>query len=217
VRCVLLFVLLVGYSLSHDHEHDHEEDRFDSAEHQYVTCGSVIKLRNIASGYRLHSHQVTYGTGSGQQSVTGFPGSDDNNSYWVVKGGFGKDCITGTPIANGDIIRLEHSTTSRNLHSHLHSSPLTHQQEVSCFNEGDNGDSGDNWIVKPVTSSSTYWIRGGQIRFQHSDTSKFLQMTSSSFGNPIPGQREIVCSAKQTDDTKWTSEEGIYFPHARIN
>jgi len=56
-----------------------------------VTCGSVIKLSHIPSGscvpatpvlllcqhrrclsgYRLHSHEVKYGSGSGQQSVTG--------------------------------------------------------------------------------------------------------------------------------------------------
>ena len=33
--------------------------------------------------YRLHSHDVPYGSGSGQQSVTGFGGVQDANSYWV--------------------------------------------------------------------------------------------------------------------------------------
>lgn len=33
--------------------------------------------------FRLHSHDVPYGSGSGQQSVTGFPEVDDANSYWV--------------------------------------------------------------------------------------------------------------------------------------
>ena len=42
------------------------------AEYSAVTCGSTIKLRHIRSGYRLHSHEVSYGdSGSGQQSVTG--------------------------------------------------------------------------------------------------------------------------------------------------
>ena len=31
-----------------------------------VTCGSIIKLRHKSTGTRLHSHKVTYGTGSGQ-------------------------------------------------------------------------------------------------------------------------------------------------------
>lgn len=34
--------------------------------------------------FRLHSHEVPYGSGSGQQSVTGFPDVDDANSYWVL-------------------------------------------------------------------------------------------------------------------------------------
>ena len=34
--------------------------------------------------FRLHSHDVPYGSGSGQQSVTGFPNVDDANSYWVI-------------------------------------------------------------------------------------------------------------------------------------
>jgi len=34
---------------------------------QYVTCGSVVKLLNIQHNVRLHSHEVKYGSGSGQQ------------------------------------------------------------------------------------------------------------------------------------------------------
>src|SRR5688572_7602751 len=61
----------------------------------FVTCGSVVKLRHIPTNYRLHSHQVTYGSGSGQQSVTGFPNNDDPNSYWSVRGVHDKRCVTG--------------------------------------------------------------------------------------------------------------------------
>ena len=35
--------------------------------YDYVTCGSVLKLWNTANGVRLHSHDVKYGSGSGQQ------------------------------------------------------------------------------------------------------------------------------------------------------
>ena len=44
-----------------------------------VTCGSVLKLQNIKFNSRLHSHDVKYGSGSGQQSVTGVEGVDDHN------------------------------------------------------------------------------------------------------------------------------------------
>jgi len=34
---------------------------------KYVTCGSVVKLLNNQHNVRLHSHEVKYGSGSGQQ------------------------------------------------------------------------------------------------------------------------------------------------------
>lgn len=29
-------------------------------DHQYVTCGSVIKLKHVETQARLHSHEITY-------------------------------------------------------------------------------------------------------------------------------------------------------------
>ncbi|KAE8732562.1 Stromal cell-derived factor 2-like protein [Hibiscus syriacus] len=37
-----------------------------------VTYGTVLKLMHEKTKFRLHSHDVPYGSGSGQQSVTGF-------------------------------------------------------------------------------------------------------------------------------------------------
>ena len=63
-----------------------------------ISCGSLIKLRHSKSGRRLHSHEVQYGSGSGQQSVTGFEGPQDQNSFWIVKGGHGGMCQRGKRI-----------------------------------------------------------------------------------------------------------------------
>lgn len=51
-----------------------------------VTCGSVIKLQHASTGVNLHSHEIAYGSGSGQQSVTGYTGGDDANDYWAIRG-----------------------------------------------------------------------------------------------------------------------------------
>lgn len=51
----------------------------DDEDFTRVTCGSVIKLKHIPTGHRLHSHKVNYGTGSGQQSVTGVADAADPN------------------------------------------------------------------------------------------------------------------------------------------
>ncbi len=47
-----------------------------------VTCGSLLKLVNTDFAVRLHSHEVGYGSGSGQQSVTGLTDVTDGGSYW---------------------------------------------------------------------------------------------------------------------------------------
>jgi len=75
----------------HHHHHDPEPESDDDPDiTNYVTCGSLVKLKHTATGFRLHSHQVSYGSGSGQQSVTTISSSDDNNSLWVVRGAHGK-------------------------------------------------------------------------------------------------------------------------------
>lgn len=63
-----------------------------------VTCGSVIKLINIDLKIRLHSHDVKYGTGSGQQSVTGTEAREDVNSHWLIKNQTGLGCRRGYEI-----------------------------------------------------------------------------------------------------------------------
>ena len=43
----------------------------------------------------------------------------------------------------GDCVRLEHMMTQKNLHSHEHRSPVTGNNEVSCYGNGGNGDDGN--------------------------------------------------------------------------
>lgn len=66
-----------------------------AARQKYVTCGSLVKLFNTDYRVRLHSHDVKYGTGSGQQSVTGTEIQEDINSHWLIKAPTGKHCSRG--------------------------------------------------------------------------------------------------------------------------
>lgn len=64
---------------------------------EYVTCGSSIKLVHEQTRFRLHSHEIAYGGGSGQQSITAHGSRSDRNSYWLVKEGDGEaGCSIGT-------------------------------------------------------------------------------------------------------------------------
>merc|ERR1712151_1453314 len=94
-------------------------NQISALKYDYVTCGSVLKLYSANHHIRLHSHDVAYGTGSGQQSVTGVPNADDSNSYWQVRAGTKMgNCKRGEPIKCGDDLRLTHVNTQKNLHSH---------------------------------------------------------------------------------------------------
>jgi dolichyl-phosphate-mannose--protein O-mannosyl transferase len=172
-----------------------------------VTCGSVLKLVNTHFQARLHSHDVKYGSGSGQQSVTGTDVQEDVNSHWAIKGSTKKFCNRGEPIECGQEIRLEHLTTKRNLHSHLFSSPLSRNQEVSAFGEDGEGDTGDNWIV---VCEGEHWRRGDKIMFRHVDTETYLGVTDNTYGRPIHGQREVATFNSPNHSTRWETSEGLF-------
>ncbi|KAF0771916.1 stromal cell-derived factor 2 [Aphis craccivora] len=175
---------------------------------EYVTCGTVAKLYNIDLKVRLHSHDVKYGAGSGQQSVTGTDLSEDINSHWEIKAQTGKHCKRGEPIKCGSIVRFTHLTTKKNLHSHLFSSPLSGNQEVSAYGNDGIGDTGDHWYAD---CSGDYWERDDDIRLKHVDTGSYLMASSLSYGRPINGQKEIAAVKNPGPfSTHWRVKEGIF-------
>ncbi|CAF0837242.1 unnamed protein product [Adineta steineri] len=183
--------------------------KFSSGNKDSVTCGSTFKFVNQQSGDRLHSHDVKYGSGSGQQSVTGTPNADDVNSYWQVRGDIRNDCERGTPIKCENIIRLFHVTTRRNLHSHKYTSPLSNNQEVSAYGEDGVGDEGDRWKVV-CTTKNDFWLRKDAIRLQHVSTGQYLHLSGDTFGRPIHGQKEISCYSYANSQNLWKVDAGVY-------
>lgn len=172
-----------------------------------VTCGSVVKLLNTLHNVRLHSHEVKYGSGSGQQSVTGVTEADDSNSYWRIRGKSDLVCQRGNPIKCGETIRLTHVNTGRNLHSHYFTSPLSGNQEVSAFGEDGEGDNLDDWTV---VCSEMYWDRKNPVRFQHTITEVLLSITGEQYGRPINGQREVHGMQYSNQYNSWKAMEGIF-------
>lgn len=68
----------------------------------------------------------------------------------------------------GGTIRLEHTQTQKNLHSHMFQSPLSGNQEISCYgDESGDGDTGDHWIV---VCSGDLWSRDDSVMLKHVDT-----------------------------------------------
>ncbi|KAG5875686.1 hypothetical protein JTB14_023965 [Gonioctena quinquepunctata] len=182
-------------------------EQIQASTQKYVTCGSVLKLLNTDYRVRLHSHDVKYGTGSGQQSITGTEVQEDINSHWLIKGGTGKICQRGQPIKCGSVIRLEHVETKKNLHSHNFQSPLSANQEISCYGDNGEGDSGDNWTI---VCSGDSWHRDDSVMFKHVDTQMYLSVSGRTFGRPINGQMEVVGIYSSTGSVHWQTAEGVF-------
>lgn len=200
----------------------------DDANKGAVTFGSTIKLEHDISGYRLHSHSIPYGSGSGQQSVTAHASDGDVNSYWLLKASHdeGKpQSFTGHVIRCGSKIRLQHLSTHRNLHSHLHRAPFTSDYEVSAYADEDSlardrfphGDNGDDWKLICIDEQGwgdedlDVWIRGQKVAFQHVDTGAYLSSsTKYVYPNPILGQLQVACTRRKTRDSYWRTKEGVY-------
>lgn len=116
----LLFLVQTALAHSHDHEHDDDlhlpvtwyvpfirMNTFSClhivftrliliySHHLFPTLlhfsGSAVKLRHVSSKYLLHSHAIDWGSGSGQQSVTGFKEEGDSNSLWSLREGVGQE------------------------------------------------------------------------------------------------------------------------------
>lgn len=171
-----------------------------------VRYRDTIKLRHVATGGSLHSHKLNYvhqGT-SGQQQVTVFDGAD-NNDLWIVKGPHGQPDMykEGLAVRHGDIIRLEHLTTNRNLHSHKNiRSPLTGQQEVTAFGEKGHGDFNDNWRVEVPMSRA--WRENVNVRLIHVESEHALH---SHKGHQHPeytaGQQEVTAFQGRDENDLW--------------
>jgi dolichyl-phosphate-mannose--protein O-mannosyl transferase len=99
---------------------------------------------------------------------------------------------------------LRHANTQGYLHSHLHQSPLSRQQEVSCY---DGKDSGDNWKVECLNSGDKVWNRENPVQFVHEDTYSYLSSNSNhQFGQPIPGQLEVAAARGASKNSQWMAQ-----------
>ncbi|KAK9712480.1 hypothetical protein K7432_007118 [Basidiobolus ranarum] len=200
LTCLLLSTRITNGAISYEIDEDFEK----------VTCGSALKLGHSETGYRLHSHEIPYGSGSRQQSVTALSSGDDTNSLWVVKGALGESCPRGQAVECNSIIRLQHMNTKTHLHSHLHDAPMSPYQEISSYH---GEDSGDNWRVVCANDKDGAWIRNHEIHLAHIDTGKYLSTDKryTYHQHVIYGQLEVHALSQKSKSTTWKALEGIYF------
>ncbi|XP_072284506.1 protein O-mannosyl-transferase 2 [Pyxicephalus adspersus] len=181
---------------------------------EHLAYGSVITLKNLrtASGY-LHSHWHLYpeGVGARQQQVTTYSHKDQNN-FWIIKKQ-DSDYDPAAPLEfvhHGDIIRLQHKTTGRNLHSHQREAPLTKKHlQVTAYGTNGIGDTNDFWRIEVSGGQSPVKVLRSQIRLLHLSSGCIL----GSSGKTLPKwgweQGEVTCSPylRENPNTMWNVED----------
>nr|XP_048708564.1 protein O-mannosyl-transferase 2 isoform X3 [Caretta caretta] len=189
---------------------------------EHLAYGSVITMKNLrmAGGY-LHSHWHLYpeGVGARQQQVTAYLHKDLNN-LWVIKKHDSNTADHLDPshsvefVRHGDVIRLEHKETSRNLHSHQHEAPMTRKHfQVTGYGINGTGDANDFWRIEVVGRKAGKRIKvlRSQIRLTHLATGCIL----GSSGKTLPKwgweQVEVTCTpyVKETPNALWNVEDHI--------
>ncbi|KAG9639998.1 dolichyl phosphate-D-mannose:protein O-D-mannosyltransferas-like protein, partial [Aureobasidium melanogenum] len=125
-----------------------------------IALGSRATLKNMGyGGGLLHSHVQTYPEGSQQQQITCYHHKDANNDWFFYPNRHEPEFDAEAPlkfVGNGDVIRLIHAQTGRNLHSHSIAAPVTKADyEVSCYGNTTVGDTKDHWVVEVVNDASS--------------------------------------------------------------
>ncbi|KAI8985900.1 MIR motif-containing protein [Pilobolus umbonatus] len=125
------------------------DNRADGA----IRIGDSICLKHNMTGRFLTSvPEYNYEGGSGQQVVFAGGWEAVPETYFIPIPRLGGEAECGSEINFGDIIRLKHSATRTNLHSHAEiGSPVTGQQEVTCYGDDEISDENDEWIVEQWT------------------------------------------------------------------
>ncbi|KAI8917124.1 Dolichyl-phosphate-mannose-protein mannosyltransferase-domain-containing protein [Powellomyces hirtus] len=188
-----------------------------------LAYGSRVSLKNNGhGGGLLHSHVQRYPTGSEQQQVTCYHHKDSNN-HWVITKAWGKENATSPDgvdfVQDGDVLRLVHASTGRNLHSHPVKAPITTaQNEVSCYGNATIGDANDLWkveIVDDLFDKKTKRVKSLTTRFRLRHNLSGCLLRSHAVSLPQWGfkQAEVVCQKKGDPDSRnhmWNIEQHMH-------
>lgn len=186
---------------------------------RHVAYGAVITLKNhrTGGGY-LHSHWHLYpeDVGARQQQVTAYSHKDENNK-WIIKKYDREPDISQDPveiIQNGDLIRLEHQVTSRNLHGHRERAPVTRKHfQVTCYGDNGIGDANDVYRIEIEGASDNEKLKTVTSKFRL--IHYFVGCAVYSHSKQLPKwgfeQMEVACTPNTLDkNALWNIEDNFH-------
>lgn len=117
-------------------------------------------------------------------------------------------------VKSGDLIRLEHVATKRNLHSHKEVAPITKKHyQVTGYGENGIGDANDVWRITVAGAKDGTEITAvsSKLKIVHYLQSCIL----TSHGKQLPKwgyeQQEVSCNPNLRDNNAlWNVEENIF-------
>jgi len=183
-----------------------------------VAYEALISLKNhrTGGGY-LHSHYHLYpeGVGAKQQQVTSYAHKDENNNFVIKK--WNEEPLNEEAVdlvRSGDLVRLEHSSSKRNIHSHLEPAPISKRHyQVSGYGENGTGDANDVWRVEIVGGKDGDIVNTliSRLKFHH----YFVKCVLTCSGKNLPKwgfeQQEVSCNPTTRDpNAEWNVEDNIF-------
>ncbi|XP_063908323.1 protein O-mannosyl-transferase 2 isoform X2 [Zophobas morio] len=181
-----------------------------------VAYGALITLKNhrTGGGY-LHSHYHLYpeNVGARQQQITTYTHKDDNNK-WLIKKYNTEDTSGIVVVRSGDLVRLEHVPTKRNLHSHKEQAPITKKHfQVTGYGENGTGDANDVWRVSVVGARDGTEVTAvsSKLKFVHYLQSCVLTTSGKQLPKWAYEQQEVSCNPNLRDPNGvWNVEENVF-------
>ncbi|XP_053969988.1 protein O-mannosyl-transferase 2 [Anastrepha ludens] len=180
-----------------------------------VAYGAIVTIKNhkTGGGY-LHSHLHLYpkGLGARQQQITTYTHKDDNNK-WIIKPYNKKAFVDIKYVQHGDLIRLEHVASKRNLHSHDEQAPVTKRHlQVTGYGEDGQGDANDIWRVLLVDNKQNTSVKTVTTKFLLVHYMQNCALTASGKQLPKWGfeQQEVSCNPNIRDKNAiWNVEDNL--------
>lgn len=188
-----------------------------------LAYGAEITLKNARTGGGyLHSHIHLYpeGVGARQQQITTYSHKDFNNKWLVKKwneepGDWEDEDEPIELVKNGDLIRLEHVPTGRNLHSHREAAPVTKRHhQVTGYGENGEGDVNDVWRVEVEGGEEGAAVKTvvHRLRLVHYLVGCALMSHNKQLPKWGYEQMEVTCNPNVHDPNNLWNVEDNQFP-----
>jgi len=139
----------------------------------WICYGASVRLLNAHFKAQLTSEGQTGMEKLLAKARKEHPDPKGSAGLWLVKGPHATNvrmnCKYGTPVVNGDLLRLEHISTQINLHAPEDGAPVATPQ---------NGSDSDNWRI--VTEDGREWREGSRVMFVHDNSNNSLRLCISN-------------------------------------